>query len=201
MTELVHGAEAARAADEAADVLFGGDPTRASAAALDAVAREVPSSRRRAAELDDVVELLVATGLASSKGDARRTLDGHGYRGNGVADRRRRPGSATIDAAPRALPAAPARHASRTTSSRFSPDQGCRASALRASVALRLADRSAASAGAPAPSPSIVRTCHELRLLENGREDRTPVRAVRRADPRASDDELLVNSVAGLPGR
>jgi len=84
MTELVHGEPAARAADEAADVLFGGDPTTASEAALDAVAREVPSSRRPMAELGDVVDLLVATELASSKGDARRTLEGQGYRANGV---------------------------------------------------------------------------------------------------------------------
>jgi tyrosyl-tRNA synthetase len=84
MTELVHGEEAARAADEAADVLFGADPTSASEAALDAVAREVPSSRRPRSELDDVVDLLVATELATSKGDARRTLDGQGYRANGV---------------------------------------------------------------------------------------------------------------------
>ena len=57
---------------------------RASEAALDAVAREVPSSRRPATELGDLVDLLVATELASSKGDARRTLDGQGYRANGV---------------------------------------------------------------------------------------------------------------------
>ena len=57
MTELVHGTEAARAADEAADVLFGADPATASEAALDAVAREVPSSRRSPDELDDLVRL------------------------------------------------------------------------------------------------------------------------------------------------
>ena len=84
MTELVHGAEAARAADEAADVLFGADPTHASEAALDAVAREVPSSRRSAIELEDLLGLVVAIELASSKGDARRTLDGGGYRANGL---------------------------------------------------------------------------------------------------------------------
>ncbi len=83
LTTLVHGEEAARAADEAADVLFGGDPTAASSAALAAVAREVPSSRMTRAQLDDVVEVLVATGLASSKSDARRTLEGSGYRCNG----------------------------------------------------------------------------------------------------------------------
>ena len=84
MTDLVHGAEAARAAEGAADVLFGSDPTEASAATLAAVAREVPSSRRSSAELGDVVELLVSTGLGSSKGDVRRTLDGAGFRANGV---------------------------------------------------------------------------------------------------------------------
>jgi tyrosyl-tRNA synthetase len=84
MTELVHGPAAAQAADEAAEVLFGGDPTTASASALEAVAREVPSSRRPAAALGDVVDLLVATELATSKGDARRTLEGQGYRANGV---------------------------------------------------------------------------------------------------------------------
>jgi tyrosyl-tRNA synthetase len=83
LTALVHGEPAAVAADEAADVLFGGDPTLASAAALDAVAREVPSSTVPAASLDDVAAVLVSAGLASSKGDARRTLEGHGYRCNG----------------------------------------------------------------------------------------------------------------------
>lgn len=84
LTELVHGREAAVAADEAADVLFGGDPTRASAAALDAVAREVPSSQLARDRLEDLHEVLVTTGLASSKSDARRTLEGGGYRCNGV---------------------------------------------------------------------------------------------------------------------
>jgi tyrosyl-tRNA synthetase len=83
LTELVHGAEAARAADEAADVLFGGDPLGASAAALAAVAREVPSSRVSHTSLDDVIELLVSVGLGSSKGDVRRTLEQDGYRCNG----------------------------------------------------------------------------------------------------------------------
>jgi tyrosyl-tRNA synthetase len=83
LTELVHGPEAARAADEAAEVLFGADPTDASEAALAAVAREVPSSRVARSDLADVVELLVNVGLGSSKGDVRRTLEGSGYRGNG----------------------------------------------------------------------------------------------------------------------
>jgi tyrosyl-tRNA synthetase len=83
LTELVHGADAARAADGAADVLFGGDPTEASEATLQAVAREVPSTRIAASQLGDAIELLVAIGLGSSKGDVRRTMEGAGYRCNG----------------------------------------------------------------------------------------------------------------------
>jgi tyrosyl-tRNA synthetase len=84
MTALVHGDEAAAAADEAAEVLFGGDPNAASEAALAAVAREVPSSERGRGELGDLVAVLVDAGLATSKSDARRTLDGAGYRCNGT---------------------------------------------------------------------------------------------------------------------
>ncbi|HEY3483792.1 MAG TPA: tyrosine--tRNA ligase, partial [Ilumatobacteraceae bacterium] len=68
LTELVHGHEAAKAAAGAAAILFGGDPTTADEGALSAVAREVPSSRRSAADLDDLPEVLVGVGLASSKG-------------------------------------------------------------------------------------------------------------------------------------
>ena len=83
LTALVHGEDAARAADGAADVLFGGDPTLASVEALDAVAREVPSSTLEAAHLADLPTVLVSVGLAASKGEARRTLEGNGYRCNG----------------------------------------------------------------------------------------------------------------------
>jgi len=34
--------------------------------------------------LSDLVEVLVTIGLASSRGDARRTIDGRGFRCNGV---------------------------------------------------------------------------------------------------------------------
>ena len=84
LTAMVHGSEAAAVTDDVAVVLFGGDPTTASAEALAAVAREVPSSSQPRAALDDTVALLVATGLASSNGDARRTLAQRGFRANGV---------------------------------------------------------------------------------------------------------------------
>jgi tyrosyl-tRNA synthetase len=84
ITALVHGDDAAAAADQAADVLFGGDPSVASSAALEAVGREVPSSQMTRVQLDDLVGALVAANLAQSKSDARRTLEGSGYRCNGA---------------------------------------------------------------------------------------------------------------------
>jgi tyrosyl-tRNA synthetase len=84
LTALVHGAEATRAAAEAADVLFGGDPLGASPAALETLAGEVPSSSTTRAALSDTIDLLAATGLASSKSDARRQLQQGGVRANGV---------------------------------------------------------------------------------------------------------------------
>jgi tyrosyl-tRNA synthetase len=84
VTRIVHGEEAARAAEEAADVLFGSDPTTASAQAMDVVRAEVPVTVVDRAALDEPVGLLVATGLASSNGDARRTLQQRGYRANGL---------------------------------------------------------------------------------------------------------------------
>ncbi len=83
VTTLVHGIDAERAAAEASDVLFGGDPMTASAAAFDAVAREVPSTTVDRASLADLVGVLVSTGLATSNSDARRTLGQKGFRVNG----------------------------------------------------------------------------------------------------------------------
>ncbi|MCU1392714.1 MAG: tyrosine--tRNA ligase [Ilumatobacteraceae bacterium] len=84
ITVMVHGAEAAAAAEEAATVLFGGDPTTASAAALAVVAREVPSTTMSSSQLDDLVGVLVGSGLATSRGDANRMLQQKAYRANGV---------------------------------------------------------------------------------------------------------------------
>jgi len=84
LTRLVHGEGAAVAASEAADLLFssGADPTTVSAAALDSLAGEVPTT-----QIDDlagvVVDALVASGLASSKGDARRAIREGGIYLNG----------------------------------------------------------------------------------------------------------------------
>ena len=85
VTATVHGEAATRAAAEAADVLFGGDPLGASADALGAIASEVPSSTVGADRLADVVGLLASPGLASSHSDARRQLQQGAVRANGVA--------------------------------------------------------------------------------------------------------------------
>ena len=83
VTVIVHGTQAEAAAAEAADVLFGGDPTTASAEALAVVAREVPSSTVGRASLADLVATLVSSGLAASNGEARRNLQQKAYRANG----------------------------------------------------------------------------------------------------------------------
>jgi tyrosyl-tRNA synthetase len=88
VTALVHGPDQAAAAAEAAGILFGGDPSQASAAALAVVAAEVPATGLEAGE-DlgtgvDLVPVLVRTGLASSLGDARRQLDQRGVSINGA---------------------------------------------------------------------------------------------------------------------
>jgi tyrosyl-tRNA synthetase len=79
VTRLVHGDDAAAAAAEAAALLFGGSPLEAPDSALAMVAREVPTaplpSAAELAEGADVVPMLVKVGLASSRGDARRTVE------------------------------------------------------------------------------------------------------------------------------
>jgi tyrosyl-tRNA synthetase len=77
LTTMLHGAEATAGAEAATAVLFGGETGDLTGAALDVVASEVPCTALPAAEVvdADVVDLLVATGLASSRGDARRSLE------------------------------------------------------------------------------------------------------------------------------
>jgi tyrosyl-tRNA synthetase len=98
-TELVHGVAEARAAAEASQILFGAPLEHATAAGLEAVAREVGTGAVTRAELDeglDLVEALVRHGaLASSKGEARRAISQGGVYVNGV----RAPEGAAIRAA------------------------------------------------------------------------------------------------------
>ena len=84
VTAIVHGETAARAAAEAAAVLFGGDPLAASPAALATLAGEVPSSTGTSEQLGDVIGLLTSTSLVASNSDARRQLQQGAVQVNGV---------------------------------------------------------------------------------------------------------------------
>lgn len=77
LTTLLHGADAAAGAEAASAVLFGGEADQLAGAALDAVAAEVPATALGVAEVlgADLVDVLVATPLATSRGDARRALE------------------------------------------------------------------------------------------------------------------------------
>ena len=71
-TTLVHGTEAAAAAEEASAILFGGSPAGASERALTFLATEVPTSPFVPGAT--LAAALAATTLASSLSDARRTI-------------------------------------------------------------------------------------------------------------------------------
>ena len=85
VTELVHGADAAAAAARASEALFGqGDLSGLDAATLEAAFADLP--RAPLPEVDampSVIDLLVASGLSDSRGQARRVLtEGGAYVNN-----------------------------------------------------------------------------------------------------------------------
>ena len=88
VTSRVHGAETTDRVIAASDVLFGiRDLTSADAATLGVVAAEVPTvsvPRSRFEAGIGIVDALVETGLASSKADARRGIQGQGFSVNGA---------------------------------------------------------------------------------------------------------------------
>jgi tyrosyl-tRNA synthetase len=89
VTTIVHGAEAAAAAEEASAILFGGSPAGASAQALEFLATEVPTSPFTAGVT--LAAVLAATPLASSLSDARRTISQGAASVNGTPVREDRP--------------------------------------------------------------------------------------------------------------
>jgi tyrosyl-tRNA synthetase len=83
VTSIVHGAAAAEQAVRTSEALFGG---RAELEASTEALAEMPERRVARSELPEglpVVEVLVASGLASSKADARRGIQGKGFYLNG----------------------------------------------------------------------------------------------------------------------
>ncbi len=93
VTARVHGADVLRTVEAISQVLFGkGDPRALSAETLGAMAGEVPFAEvEAAAEGADALDLLVATGLAASRGAAKRLVEQGGVAVNGrkvgMADR------------------------------------------------------------------------------------------------------------------
>ena len=80
VTGLVHGADAARGAEQASDALFGrGELRSLDATTLEAAVEGLPRASWPSADgLPSLVDLLVETGLASSRSDARRTISAGG---------------------------------------------------------------------------------------------------------------------------
>jgi tyrosyl-tRNA synthetase len=101
MTARIHGAETARGVVDASRILFGGTDMRAAGPEVFRVlSQEIPAARVSRSELDvlTVVDALVRAGLASSKGDARRGIQGKGFSLNGAAlsDAERRLGASDL---------------------------------------------------------------------------------------------------------
>jgi tyrosyl-tRNA synthetase len=82
VTQMVHGETALAKAEQASRVLFGGELDGLDAADIQAILADVPSSQVARSDLAgdglQVVELLAGSDLASSKGDARRSIKGGG---------------------------------------------------------------------------------------------------------------------------
>lgn len=80
--QMVHGPTALAKAEQASQVLFGGELTGLDASDIADIFVEVPSNQVAKGELEgggaSVVDLLVASQLANSKGDARRSIQGGG---------------------------------------------------------------------------------------------------------------------------
>lgn len=79
LTLMTHGETALARAEQAAQALFGGDITGLSAAEIEDIFADVPSSQVTRADLDrgdcSVIDLLTLSGLVKSRGEARRAID------------------------------------------------------------------------------------------------------------------------------
>ncbi|MFL6119060.1 tyrosine--tRNA ligase [Actinophytocola sp.] len=99
LTTLVHGPRATEQVVIASGALFGrGDLRDLDASTLDAAMAEVPTGKVRLADSPTIVDLLVSSGVAESRGAARRVVkEGGAYVNNSkVADEDWRPSSADL---------------------------------------------------------------------------------------------------------
>jgi tyrosyl-tRNA synthetase len=90
VTDLVHGPSATQDAIRASEILFGGGLEGISEASFIDVAGEAPAKEMAKTRLDEagapLVELLVESGLCSSKGQARKDVEGGGIYLNNIRE-------------------------------------------------------------------------------------------------------------------
>ncbi len=90
MTTLIHGESATADAVRASEILFGGGLEGVSEGTFNDVVGEVPSKEIDQTQLDGtgqpLVELLVRTGISSSKGQARKDIEGGGIYLNNIRE-------------------------------------------------------------------------------------------------------------------
>lgn len=88
VTRMIHGETAVAKAEKAAQVLFGGDLEGLDASDIADIFADVPSSELPKEKLSgegmSVIDLAAESGLASSRGDAKRTIQGGGVYLNNV---------------------------------------------------------------------------------------------------------------------
>jgi tyrosyl-tRNA synthetase len=89
-TDLIHGGNATTEAMRASEILFGGNLEGVSESIFNEIVGEVPTKEIEMTKIEGagtpLVELLVHSGLASSKGQARKDVEGGGVNVNNVRE-------------------------------------------------------------------------------------------------------------------
>jgi tyrosyl-tRNA synthetase len=90
VTDLIHGERATTETIRASEILFGGDLKGIAESTFNEIVGEVPTKEIEKTKLDGegllLVELLVHAGLCSSKGQARKDIEGGGVNANNVRE-------------------------------------------------------------------------------------------------------------------
>jgi tyrosyl-tRNA synthetase len=90
VTDLIHGETATAEALRASEILFGGNLEGVSESTFNEIVGEVPTKEIERAKLEGnglpLVELLVHSGLCSSKGQARKDVEGGGVNMNNIRE-------------------------------------------------------------------------------------------------------------------
>jgi tyrosyl-tRNA synthetase len=90
VTDLIHGPAATQEAIRASEILFGGGLEGISEATFKDIVGEVPTKKIAAAKFSgqgmSLIELLVESGLATSKGQGRKDIEGGGINLNNTRE-------------------------------------------------------------------------------------------------------------------